>query len=175
MLKIGICIDCFEKGVKVPYPLIAGRCQMHYKLFRIKVLNERNAKREKCNNVQLSKKYHKSNHAGGKENLVSWYSARKKECLGRCAECYAPIPFFLRHSSIAHVLPKNEMYGFPSVATHEENFIELGPGAVCGCHVKYDLSWLSASKMKVWPLALEKFKKIEPFIADEELKQNPAV
>lgn len=179
MLKYGICIDCsknedFESKRK-EMKVIASRCLYHYKAFRAKVCAKR---KEMKGNTSIKKINRFSNETKRKEmkpvlNLVSWYRARMSECLGICAECGERIPIAFRHHSIAHVLPKSPNSGFPSVATHEENFIELGAG--CGCHHKYDSNWLSASKMKIFPLAKEKFKLMEPFIAEEERKRIPEI
>lgn len=74
------------------------------------------------------------------------------------------------HGSIAHILPKKI---FPSVATHPLNYTILKMWG--GTHAKYDLSWESASKMKVWPRVVERFLKIYPSIADNEKKYLPDV
>lgn len=186
MLKSSVCIDCENNAQNGSnsavlcgnVQLIAGRCRYHYWIFRQKAAKERNLQRGIPQKTAFRlKKPQKAAKNLNKEivNLVSWYNDRKNEFTGRCQECGAVIPYYLRHSSVAHVLPKKKDYGFPSVATHPQNAIELGPGAVCGCHTKYDNSWLSASKMKIFPLAKEKFKLIEPFIAEEERKRIPEI
>lgn len=76
-------------------------------------------------------------------------------------------------SATAHVLPKRKEYGFPSVAAHPVNFIVLAD--ICGHHKLYDRSWEDAAKMKVWPLAIQKFKIMYPHIAPEEKKNIPDV
>lgn len=89
-----------------------------------------------------------------------------------CWECGEIIlPEYFRDAA-AHILPKKKEYGFPSVATHEENFLILGAG--CGCHNKTH-RWDTFQKMKVWPLAVERFKIIYPFIATKERKNLPQV
>lgn len=154
--------------------MIAGRCPYHYKVFRIKACKERNELRSKNSINNQIKKYHSQKKDKSIENLVSWYEERLKEFTGNCAECGKEINRKYCYASVAHVLPKKPgIGGFPSVAKHSENAIELG--ATCGCHNKYDRNWESASKMKIFPLAIEKFKKIEPFIAEEERKYIPEV
>ena len=75
----------------------------------------------------------------------------------------------LYRAASAHCLPKRKEYGFPSIAHLEDNFLgALGSG--CGCHFRYDKSWEDAAKMKIFPIAIEKVKKLYPFIDKSELK-----
>lgn len=74
------------------------------------------------------------------------------------------------HGSIAHILPKKT---FRSVATHPKNYLILKMWG--GTHARYDVSWQSASKMKVWPTAVQRFLEIYPHIADSEKKYLPDV
>lgn len=90
-----------------------------------------------------------------------------------CENCNAFIPRKFYRAATAHVVPKRKEYGFPSVATHKDNFLVLGAG--CGCHSKYDSDWESAAQMKIWSKAVEKFKLIYPFIAAPEKKNIPEV
>lgn len=76
-------------------------------------------------------------------------------------------------AATAHVLPKRQTFGFPSVASNLDNFLILS--ASCGCHDFYDRSWEDASQMRIFPLAIEKFKKLYPHIAKSELKNLPEV
>jgi hypothetical protein len=101
-----------------------------------------------------------------------------------CQECGAWIPEKIKQigkkftlngyrCATAHLLPKKEEYGFPSVAHVLDNRIFLGAG--CGCHAKYDRSWEDAASMKIWPIALEKIKKLIPLIDPKERKNIPDV
>lgn len=101
-----------------------------------------------------------------------------------CQECGAWIPEKIRQvgkkftlsgyrCATAHVLPKKEEYGFPSIAHVLDNRIFLGAG--CGCHSKYDRSWEDAASMKIWPIALEKIKKLIPLIDPKERKNIPDI
>lgn len=101
-----------------------------------------------------------------------------------CQECNAPIPEKIKQigkkftldgyrCATAHVLPKKKEYGFPSVASNPINRLFLGAG--CGCHNKYDSSWEKAATMKVWPMAVEIFKKLYPLIPAHERKNIPEV
>lgn len=65
-----------------------------------------------------------------------------------------------------HILPKSI---FPSVSTHPLNFLILS--ASNGSHDKtHRLD--TFSKMKVWPIAVERFKKIEPYIKERHKLLN---
>ena len=44
-----------------------------------------------------------------------------------------------------------------------------------GCHDRYDKTWEDASKMKVWPIAVAKFRLIYPFIDESEKKNIPEI
>lgn len=89
-----------------------------------------------------------------------------------CAECNQFIPSAYYRAATAHILPKKKEYGFPSVAAHPKNKLFLGAG--CGCHNKTH-RWDTFAKMKVWPLAVEAFKEIYPYIAENEKKNIPQV
>lgn len=104
-----------------------------------------------------------------------------------CQECGAVIPnkkqnwttgvmeetnVFYR-AATAHVLPKRDNYGFPSVASNPNNRLFLGSG--CGCHQRYDKSWEDAAQMKVFPIAIEKFKLLYPLIHSSERKNIPDI
>lgn len=114
-----------------------------------------------------------------------WMLAKKELALHPyCMECGAKIPEKIKmigkkfsldgyRCATAHVLPKRKEYGFPSVASNPINRLFLGSG--CGCHNKYDSSWEAAATMKVWPLAVEIFKKLYAVIAVNERKNIPEV
>jgi len=110
-----------------------------------------------------------------KEAQLQWFKDRISEMQGKCMECGEPINkhvFSFAIMSIAHVLAKRDNM-FPSVATHKDNSIEL-----CvknGCHDRYDRSWEDAAQMKIWPVVVEKFKKIYPSIAASEKRHLPDI
>jgi hypothetical protein len=107
--------------------------------------------------------------------LESWFEKVMKliEKNPYCWECKKFISKSYYRAACAHILPKRKNFGFPSVATHDLNFLILGAG--CGCHSKYDNSWDDASKMKVWPIAVERFKLIYPNINPSEHKYLPDI
>ena len=109
------------------------------------------------------------------ELLDKWFDKIMKiiEASPYCWECgkYIPKPFY--RMACAHILPKRQNYGFPSVATHDLNFLILGAG--CGCHSKYDMCWEDAQKMKVWSIAVERFQQFRDFIDASEANRIPDV
>lgn len=105
--------------------------------------------------------------------LQKWYAAIMAKEDGVCWETGEAINKQDKkgwHGSIAHVLPKEH---FPSVATHPDNYLILSMWN--GSHSNYDSSWSKASKMKIWPEAVDRFLKIYPSIAREERKKLPEV
>ncbi len=127
--------------------------------------------------------------ATGLESIISlenFFKDAAKEIAKNpyCIECGTFIPEKIKiigknysmdgyRCATAHVLPKKKEYGFPSVAANSINRLFLGAG--CGCHNKYDSSWDNASKMKVFPLAIEKFIMLYPLIDEKEHKNIPNV
>lgn len=71
-----------------------------------------------------------------------------------------PTNKFYRAAS-AHIFPKAH---FNSVKLHPLNFLILGAG--CGCHDEFDSSIEKASKMKVWNIAIVRFKSFESQITE---------
>lgn len=139
-------------------------------------------KRNKSVKSNLSRKLHKLTDEEKMEKLEmqNWfdYVGRKIALEPFCWECkllgkstFIP-EIYYRHSS-AHTMPKRKEHGFPSIKTHPDNYLILAD--TCGHHSLYDRSWDDASKMKVWPIALEKIKKMLPFIAASEMKNLPPI
>ncbi len=134
-------------------------------------------------------KAEKENKSG--ETLDAWFEKGMIEYDPICMECgfsamwlkepqedtkKAEAYKLMWRAAQAHVLPKKKRFGFPSIATHPENRIILLPswgGHFCGCHGFYDSNWYNASTMKIWPLVVEKFKRLYPFIAEPERKNIP--
>jgi len=102
-----------------------------------------------------------------------WYKARIKEASGRCVECNQRINYrdpASAYGSQAHLLPKEL---FPSVALHPLNNVELGRWC---CHGQYDSSWLNASRMKVWPHALDVIvHELVPLLTRKEKSKLPDI
>lgn len=108
-----------------------------------------------------------------------WFENRRAEMTGQCLFCNGKSEkdndTSFRHS-IAHLLPKKEGFGgFPSVATHPDNWIEL-----CyygnSCHSNFDnsiITWEYLKETSAWPVIVEKFKKVYPFIVEKEKRNIP--
>ena len=117
--------------------------------------------------------------ASGDSILDLWFEARRKEMTERCALCSGPTE---KHNdetyrrSIHHLFDKRPTM-FPSVATHEDNWLE-----VCffgnSCHTNIHngtISWQLLRDSAEWSMILEKFLKVYPYIAPEERSRVPDV
>lgn len=110
----------------------------------------------------------------GDSKLDTWFEERRLEMSGTCKHCGGKScknddeKFFF---SIAHILPKAY---FPSIATHEKNWIEL-----CfwknNCHGNMDAKVLDLIDMNCFDEIIEKFLLMYPSIAKEERRRIPAV
>lgn len=103
--------------------------------------------------------------------LQLWFENIKRNEQPVCWETGDHIPSKYMRAATAHILPKkNNIGGFPSVATHPLNYLILSP--LNGSHDKTH-TWSKFQEMKVWPLAVERFKQIYPYIAPAERKYLP--
>lgn len=101
-----------------------------------------------------------------------WFEEIKRREQPVCWETGDSFPISYMRAATAHILPKKSgIGGFPSVATHPLNYTILSP--LNGSHQKYDHSWDRAQGMKIWPIVVERFKKIYPYIAQAERKYLP--
>lgn len=105
---------------------------------------------------------------GEDTELQKWYKERQKQLTGKCIRCGTKYNHHNLQNAIAataHILAKRENM-FPSVMLHPENYIELP--AMCGCHFWFDnfASWEEIALSSIWPIVLEKFKIIEPYIKE---------
>lgn len=121
-----------------------------------------------------------------------------KRCTGKCLFCNSPtndIKLFkienekwsqeanekawqrdiekMKRIAIAHLLPKRpiEKGGFPSVATNENNWIEL----CWSCHTSFDsgkISWMMLKDSKEWDIIKEKLLLVLPAVSMEERKHK---
>lgn len=89
-----------------------------------------------------------------------------------CSNCGASLEHYSENDwkgSQHHIVDKALC---PSVAAHPQNHLVLGRW--CMCHNQWHTSFDNSSKMKVFPLAKEKFKLFKNDIAEDELsKVNP--
>lgn len=114
---------------------------------------------------------------GSDSELDLWFVAKRKEMVGRCLFCNQKTEKDnddTYRRSIAHLLPKNKSVGFPSVATHPDNYIEL-----CfhnnSCHTNLDsgkITWEFIKDSKEWDVIKEKLLNILPMVAENERKNK---
>lgn len=113
----------------------------------------------------------KKERGGQYSEMVKWYGTIMQNEKPICWETGEKIEQAFLHASVSHLLPKAL---FPSVATHKNNYAILS--AANGSHGKYDLSWESAAKMKIWPYALKVIvKELVPRLSAEERRRLPDV
>lgn len=118
----------------------------------------------------------KAAHSRGRKKripgLKEWYNNKIETCTWICEEtgenCYSS-DYGYQLSCQAHILPKEY---FISVATHEMNHMCLS--ATNGSHKKYDKTWASARRMKVWPKANKIILEVLiPLLTNEEYRRLP--
>lgn len=133
-------------------------------------------KRYKLNPVSEKRKAKlKEQESQGTESAMDLFFAEQRSRMtGKCLFCGAKTmkdddeKF---HFSIAHLLPKSI---FKSVATHEDNWIEL-----CfwgnDCHGNFDrgmITWDFIRDSKEWGIIREKLLQVLPLVAEEERKNK---
>ncbi len=113
---------------------------------------------------------------GSDSELDLWFVAKRKELKGYCLFCNGKTEKENDETyrcSVAHLLPKNAS-GFPSVAVHPDNFIEL-----CfhgnSCHTNFDnakITWEFLKDSKEWDVIKDKLINILPMVAENERKNK---
>ena len=106
----------------------------------------------------------KAQKAPLKARLKVWFDYWTKHCHTRCENCNQPIERWNRLELIsaqAHILPKGI---FEDVCDELDNHMTLGK--ICGCHDKFDRSWDSASRMKIFPVAWQRVQGFLDKITD---------
>jgi hypothetical protein len=166
--RIGICVDCpaGSEPQEVTGKRDDQRCHNHYwSHLRLKSAQKTGIAAPTKENLYDRKPAKKQPIEG----LGQWFRDRREEMTGACMETGVKTAkfndaFFV--FSIAHILPKEH---FPSIATHPLNWMELSIES----HTKYDRNWMTATKMKCFAIAKERFKQFEHLIAQEERKRIP--
>lgn len=107
-----------------------------------------------------------------KKQLNEWFAARRLERPKICEEpgCSTrllQLPGWQVKATIAHIVPKRH---FKSVQTHPLNRLFL---CKTPHHDDYDSSWDRATKMAIWPMAVERFQVFMHLITDKELRFLP--
>jgi len=116
----------------------------------------------------------------GTDNILdNWFEERRKEMTGHCILCGGKTEKKNDETyrrSIHHLFEKRKTM-FPSVATNSDNWLE-----VCfwdnACHSNLHngtITWQLLMDSAESKIIIEKFKKIYPFIAENERKNIPAI
>ena len=97
---------------------------------------------------------------------IFWKNAEKviakKPYCWECNDFISPSDY---RNSTAHIFPKSENSGFPSVASNEWNFVVAG--VRCGCHHKtHRLD--TFSQMSIFPTAVARFHKFSHLITENK-------
>ena len=156
--KRGRCIDCPPSSPEKF--LTAGRCPFHYKLHR----NEVN--KNKKHNIAKREK---------KQDLNVFFASQILQIPACCEECQNDIRYYranknLNRSLVAHILPKREKGGFPSVATHPLNRMFYCPD----CHTDFDNKGVDfAMQLKSLPLMISRFKQFKDCLSSQDLARVP--
>lgn len=106
-----------------------------------------------------------------KQKLDEFYSRIALRMPYNCENCNQPLQAFnkfAKRSCAAHILPKSL---FPSISTNEDNILFMGAGFLggCHCHDTFDSDANTRSKMKVFPIALERFEKLKQYLTNKEI------
>jgi hypothetical protein len=115
----------------------------------------------------------------GDDKLDLWFEEIRGEMKGKCVLCGGETEKKNDETyrrSIHHLLDKRPIM-FPSIATHEDNWLE-----VCfygnSCHTNIHngtITWELLKDSKEWDIVVGKFKKIYPFISPSEHKNIPEI
>jgi hypothetical protein len=162
-LKHGYCPICNDGQEK---EMISGVCRYHYwaKLRQNTTLPAKNGgpyrdiSRQNEEDPALERWY---------RDIVQLHKG-SPHCWN-CGHLVAVWNYTFAKAAVAHILPKKT---FLSINTHPLNYLFLG--ADC-CHNLWDRSWSSASEMKIFPVALERYRQFAPAIALAERKEIPEI
>lgn len=113
---------------------------------------------------------------GGEDTFKEkWFKARRREMVGVC-QCGCAQPSQKNddanfRGSAAHIFPKSEKDGFPSVALHPLNWVERRMFG--GCHDNMDNGSMDKWPMMAdWDDIKEKFHILAPLLTEEERKKK---
>lgn len=114
----------------------------------------------------------KERNSDGDTYLDAWFKARRLEMTGKCVLCGGKSEKDNDETykrSLHHLFDKRDTM-FPSVALNPDNVLEL-----CfwgnSCHQNIHngtITWELLHDSKEWEIILAKFKKVYPYIAEEE-------
>ena len=156
--KVGKCLDCGPDSPDVP--VMAGRCYLnkpfHYQKHKEKIYKERQARKKKVKSKGF-----------GELTLPKWFNEQINQMPSACENCGEYLSRFApwgARAYIAHIVPKRF---FESVMVHPDNRLFL----CIDCHSKFDNSLSTEIKqMKVYPLAVDRFKSFMMLIYPSEIK-----
>ena len=157
--KVGKCIDCAPDAPMKP--LIAKRCEFHYKLHR--------------NKVNAGKKHNVEKREYKKE-LNGFFASQILQIPATCENCKTDIRFWrndkrFSRSLVAHILPKRKLGGFPSVGTHPKNRVFLCPD----CHTQMDNKGAEyAENMRCLPIMRQRFAEFKNCLTAHDLQRVPS-
>jgi hypothetical protein len=116
--------------------------------------------------IPVSKKaIAKSSHKKELTNFFTQMIGRMPERCENCLEAFGFIPAYQVRWHIAHILPKQPDYGFPSVATEADNVMFL----CVDCHANWDRkNAAERRKMPCYPIAVERVAKVYYLLSDIE-------
>jgi hypothetical protein len=146
-------------GTNCSHPTCDGECRREVKKKKIYYLN----RSPKIATKPKKKLCDKEINSG---DLNRWFLERAKECTGICSCCGKPSSIrsgVFWKWSIAHIFPKEKIHGFPSIATHPDNWIEL----CIQCHTLFDRSLHVAHTLPCWGIVVKKF-----LIFEEDIKET---
>jgi hypothetical protein len=119
------------------------------------------------------KKLAEQKFEGSDISMDEFFKQQRPKMTGKCAHCSKPScknDDKMFHFSIAHLLPKAYV---PSVATNENNWIELCFWGENSCHTQLDNKILDLTDLNCWDEVVVKFQKMYPLIAPNERRRIP--
>ncbi len=169
--KVGQCSDCLPASPEKP--LIAGRCSMHYGIYRTQIQRSKRKKDPKRDRVSVIPKPIDES----KLKLELYFKTCALQMTGVCYNCGGQTtkgdPIYERYS-IAHLFAKAL---FPSIAAHPFNNAEL-----ChfgnSCHANFDNNGYEYAKEKMpklWELIVKRFKILYRYIPQSERSKIPDI
>lgn len=121
-----------------------------------------------------AKQQAESKKAGDSDAVYQFFLEQRPLMKNKCLFCGAPTEKKnddTFHFSIAHLIAKSV---FPSVATHQDNWIEL-----CyyegSCHHQFDnarITWEMIYDSAEWPIIKDKLLRVLPAVAPQERSQK---
>lgn len=155
--KIGICIDC----EKEKYIYSKKRCKDCY------WINNRKENAEKNKEKLLAK-------SQKKKALGIFFASQLLEVSKNCEECGTDLTYWIKskfwRAIIAHILPKRETGGFPSVAMHPRNRMFYCPD----CHTDFDNKGSDhVSKMRSLPIMRQRYLEFKDCLTIAEQQRVP--